>query len=49
MGSDELLFTLVTAGLILMFVWWLFKSGTIWIGFLLGAIGFFIYVLNSPA
>ena len=50
MNSDELLLTLITSGLVLMFVWWLFKSGAFWSIFwglvILGAIIFILNVFN---
>jgi hypothetical protein len=33
------IFEIIIAGLFLMFVWWLFKSGFIWLVLLLGAMG----------
>ena len=47
MGSDELLFTLILAGLVLMFIWWGFKSGFFWFIFwIIVAISAIIVLLN---
>jgi len=40
-------FEIVFAGLFLMLVWWLFKSGVIWLLCLIG-IGIFLYNYNPP-
>jgi hypothetical protein len=40
-------FEIVFAGLFLMLVWWMFKSGVIWLFCLIG-IGIFLYNYNPP-
>jgi len=41
-------FELVLAGLFLMLVWWLFKSGVVWVLILFGVVLFLLFVFEPP-
>ena len=41
-------FELVLAGLFLMLVWWLFKSGAVWYIILFGVVLFLLFVFEPP-
>ena len=41
-------FELVLAGLFLMLVWWLFKSGVVWFLILFGVVLFLLFVFEPP-
>ena len=41
-------FELVLAGLFLMLVWWLFKSGVVWLLILFGVVLFLLFVFEPP-
>ena len=41
-------FELVLAGLFLMLVWWLFKSGAVWYLILFGVVLFLLFVFEPP-
>ena len=41
-------FEIVLAGLFLMLVWWLFKSGAVWYLILFGVVLFLLFVFEPP-
>ena len=45
LAQDQLLETLIVAGLILMFIWWGFKSGLFWFIFCVCGVISAVYIL----